>query len=90
MKSIARLFIIAFSSNVAVNGTNIWMQSLAGAGLIICGVSLGREAASRVYKKEIECINGEMELLKHNYNTVSTKYFELVNSDEYKELVGRK
>ncbi len=41
-------------------------------------------------KDKLEIRVSENELLRHNYDTVRMKYFELVNSDEYKELVGRK
>ncbi|WP_315168708.1 hypothetical protein [Metaclostridioides mangenotii] len=36
------------------------------------------------YKKQLEYNQGELELLKHNYDLVSHKYFEMVNSEDYK------
>lgn len=40
-------------------------------------------------ENKIEYKDGEIELLKHNYNTVSVKYYEIVNSEEYKKWDGR-
>lgn len=38
-------------------------------------------------ENEIEYKDGEIKLLKHNYNTISVKYYEIVNSEEYKKII---
>lgn len=43
----------------------------------------------RKLKNRIEYKDGELKLLKHNYDTVSYKYYDMVNSDKCKKCTGR-